>query len=275
MHPDGAVHAVVADDHNQRQPVFDRGHELQPGHLEAAVAGERDDRALGMLQLGRHRRGQAISHRARGRRELGAKLPVAPEPMHPDGIIAGAVADDGVVGQAIAQTTHDLRELHVAGRVRRLGKGQIVGMRRLDVVGTRPMLRLQPLDRTGKGRAACDHAERRRIDAADLFGIGINMNQRLPWLRNIEQRVAGCGGLPQPRAKRDHQIAVADPVGDFCVETDADMAAIAGMQIIEIVLAAERNTDGHFMRRRKSLEIAARLIAPSAAADNQEGLLRL
>ena len=101
------------------------------------------------------------------------------------------------------------------------------------------------------------------------------MNQRLPWLRNIEQRVAGCGGLPQPRAKRDHQIAVADPVGNLCVETDADMAAVAGMQIVEIVLAAERNADGHFMCRRKRLEIAARLIAPSAAANDQERLLRL
>ena len=53
------------------------------------------------------------------------------------------------------------------------------------------------------------------------------------------------------------------------------MAAIAGMQIVEIVLAAERNADGHFMRRRKRLEIAACLIAPSAAADDQERLLRL
>ena len=74
MHPDGAVHAVVADDHDQRQPVFDRGHELQPGHLEAAVAGERDDRALGMLQLGGDGRGQAIAHRTRGRREFGADI---------------------------------------------------------------------------------------------------------------------------------------------------------------------------------------------------------
>ena len=81
--------------------------------------------------------------------------------------------------------------------------------------------------------------------------------------------------LPEPRAKRDHQIAVADPVGDLCVEPDADMAAIAGMQIVEIVLAAERDADRHFMRRRKRLEIAACLIAPSAAADDHERLLRL
>jgi hypothetical protein len=101
------------------------------------------------------------------------------------------------------------------------------------------MLRLQPLDRRRKGRAARDHAERRRIDAADLLGIGIDVNQRLPWLWNIEQRVAACGGLPQPRAERDHHIAGADPLGDLCVEPDADMAAIAGMQIVEIILAAE------------------------------------
>ena len=53
------------------------------------------------------------------------------------------------------------------------------------------------------------------------------------------------------------------------------MAAIAGMQIIEIVLASERDADGDFMRRRKRLEIAACLIAPSTAADDQERLLRL
>jgi hypothetical protein len=49
------------------------------------------------------------------------------------------------------------------------------------------------------------------------------------------------------------------------------MAAIAGMKIIEIVLAAERDADGDFVRSGKRLEIAACLIAPSAAADDQNG----
>ena len=47
------------------------------------------------------------------------------------------------------------------------------------------------------------------------------------------------------------------------------------MQIIEIVLAAERNADGDFVRSGKRLEIAAGLFVPSAAADDQKGLLRL
>ena len=58
MHADGAVHAVVADDHDDRQPVFDRRHELVSGHLEAAVAGEGDDRPVRMQQLGGDRAGK-------------------------------------------------------------------------------------------------------------------------------------------------------------------------------------------------------------------------
>jgi hypothetical protein len=52
------------------------------------------------------------------------------------------------------------------------------------------MPRLQPADRGGECSAARNDAERRRIDPADLLGIGIDVNQRLFRLRNVEQAVA-------------------------------------------------------------------------------------
>ena len=51
VHADGAVHAVVDDDDDDRQPVLHGGRQFLPGHQEAAVAGEADDRPLGMTIL--------------------------------------------------------------------------------------------------------------------------------------------------------------------------------------------------------------------------------
>ena len=190
MHADGAVHAVVGDDDDDRQPVFDRRHELHAGHLEAAIAGERNDQAVRVQKLGGNGRRQAVAHRPRCRRQFGPELPVAPEAVNPDGVIAGAVADDRILRQAFAEIAHDPCELDVARRRGRFGKGKIIRMRRLEFVAARLMLWLQPADRRHERRAVRDDAEGRRIDPSNFLRVRIDVNQRLLRLRNVEQAVA-------------------------------------------------------------------------------------
>ena len=62
----------------------------------------------GYRRLHRHRRRHAIAHEAADRRHLGAEAAEAIEAMNPAGIIARAVAENGVGGQMPAQPDHDL-----------------------------------------------------------------------------------------------------------------------------------------------------------------------
>lgn len=120
VHADGAVLRIVDDDDDERRIVLHGSREFLPVHQEAAVAGERDNGAIRILPFREHRRRHAISHRARGRRELGGKAVEAMMAMDPAGVVAGAVADDRVLGQAIAQPGHDLAVLERARQLARL-----------------------------------------------------------------------------------------------------------------------------------------------------------
>ena len=51
MHPDGAEHAVVEDEHPDLQPVRGGGRGLGAGHLEVAVAGDADDGGVGLASF--------------------------------------------------------------------------------------------------------------------------------------------------------------------------------------------------------------------------------
>ena len=114
MHADGAVHAVVGDDGDDGQRILHGGRQLLAGHQEAAVALEIDDRAIGVRELGGDRRRQAVAHRAGGRRELRAIALVLEVAMQEGGVVAGAVGDDGVVGQDFRGRADHLGELHGA-----------------------------------------------------------------------------------------------------------------------------------------------------------------
>src|SRR5260370_25271690 len=53
VHADGAVHAVIDHDHDDRQLVLDGGRELLAVHEKAAVPREADDAALALEPPGR------------------------------------------------------------------------------------------------------------------------------------------------------------------------------------------------------------------------------
>jgi hypothetical protein len=60
--------AVGEADDRERQPEVAQRRQLTDGHLEAAIAGEAHDGAVGPRQLGPDRRRQAIAHRGEARR---------------------------------------------------------------------------------------------------------------------------------------------------------------------------------------------------------------
>ena len=123
MHADGAVHAVVENNHHNRQLVLCGGGEFLPVHHKAAVAGKADHFALGVLVFGGHGGGQAVAHGAGCGRQLGAEAAVAVEAVQPGGVITGAVGDDGIGGQLRLQGADDVGRIHFAAHLHRAGVG--------------------------------------------------------------------------------------------------------------------------------------------------------
>ena len=119
VHADGAVAAVVDDDHEQVGAVLRGGRQLLAVHQEIAVAGDADHRPVLEADRGGDRGGDAVAHGAAGRRELRRHRAVAPVAVPPAREIAGAVADDGVVRKLLAHRG-DARaevELHAVTRL--------------------------------------------------------------------------------------------------------------------------------------------------------------
>ena len=84
--------------------MLDRGHQPVHRHRKAAVAAHRDDRPVGMDELGAERGRDRKPHRPGARR---LQKPLGPlglvEMRHHDAVLAGVAGDDRVVGQAAHQ----------------------------------------------------------------------------------------------------------------------------------------------------------------------------
>src|SRR5271165_1755776 len=168
MHANGAVLTVVDDDHDHGRAILRGGRELLAVHQEAAVTGKGDHDAVGILPFREHGRRHAIAHRSRGGGELGGESVETVMAMQPAGIIAGAVADDRILRQPVAQPCDDLTILEGARELaRRAGPLQVVGMglRRLALPGGRGLW-LQRRDGLRKGHGARLDRERRLVDPA-------------------------------------------------------------------------------------------------------------
>ena len=115
--------------------VLHGGREFLAVHQEIAVAADGDHGACGIQPLHRHRRRQAIAHRAGGRRDLGGEVAEAVEAVDPAGEVAGAVAEDGVVGGRLSRShtmiSPRLTPPGCGGRL--LGPGEIIRVGRLGL----------------------------------------------------------------------------------------------------------------------------------------------
>ena len=272
VHADRPVGAVVDDDHEDRQPLRDRGGELLPVHLEVAVAGERDHEPVGVQQLRGQRRRHAVAHRAALRAELGAEAPPLVVARDPAGEVAGAVGEDRVGGQRVAQVRHHLAEVDAAAGCGRVADVRLVVRARRR----RPLGPARAVDDRRGGRElrhAAEDRERRLVDAPELARVGVDVHERLRRDRRRGQRVALRLDLGQPRADRDQQVAVADALREPRVDGDADVAGVARARVVDDVLAAERRAHRQPARERPARERARGRLVPRPAADEHERAL--
>ena len=108
--------------------VLHGGSELLAVHHEAAIAVPGDDDPLRIDGFGGDGGRHAIAHGTAGRRQLGAEAPVAVEAVQPGGVVAGAVGEDRIARQMLAEIAHHLAELHGPRGLGRLAVSKVVGM---------------------------------------------------------------------------------------------------------------------------------------------------
>ena len=109
-----------------------------------------------------------------------------------------------------------------------------------------------------------------RIDAAELLGAGVDVDELLQRPRRLQQRVAAGRHLAQPRADRQDEIGVGDPLRELRIDADAHIAGVVRMPVVEQVLEAKRAAHGQVPAFGEALQCIAGGRVPAAAADNDE-----
>ena len=254
---------------------MDGGRELLSGHQEIAVAGEGDDGAFGMAQLGRHRRRQAVAHGAAGRAQDGAETPIAVETVDPDREIAGPVAQDGVVVQALVEPGQNLAHLHRALNLRWFGPGQVIGAGGLRPFPPSGLYRLQGPGGGGKRLHAGVDGQRRLIDPAQFPGSRMDVDKGLFRHRDIDEGIAAGGQLAQPGADDQKQVGVPNPLVQFRVGAGTQIAGVMVMVVVEPVLTAEGDGDGQVVGLGHGPDVVAGVLVPAGAAEDHQRPLRL
>ena len=130
--------------------------------------------------------------------------------------------------------------------------------------------RLQPGGGGGERAHAGVDRQVRRVDEADLLGAGVDVDQRLARLGHVDQRVAAARGLAEAGADQQQKVGVADPVAERRGDRDADVAGIAAVRVVEVVLAAERDADRQIEGLGERPDVGAGLGVPAAAAEDRE-----
>ena len=117
VHADCAVHTVVEHYHDHGNVVLHCGRELLAVHQEVAVSGQRDHDPIGKLSLCQNSGRRPISHRSASRSELCAEFAEAVVAMDPYSEVAGAITNNRVSGQAVAQPSDHLAILKGAWKL--------------------------------------------------------------------------------------------------------------------------------------------------------------
>ena len=188
--------------------------------------------------------------------------------MHPDGEVARAIDDDGVVRQGVPQPRHDFRELHRARRGERL-LPFLVGLARVlpPAAPGAPVHGLELRQRRREAARAGRHDRQvRLIDSAKLARIGVDVDELLLRPRRFDQGVAAGRHLAQSRARHQQQIGVLDLLGELRVDAKPYVAHVAGAIVANVILPPERRRDGQPVRLGEVLNPRSRLRIPSTAA---------
>ena len=191
--------------------------------------------------------------------------------MQPDGKIAGAVAQDGVIGQGGAQGLDDFSHVN-----RAMGGG---GRGPRFEIGARCIKPCPPTAAVygghlggggGKGRQVGVDGERRGVDLAQLLGSGVDMDKRRAGMGRRPQGIAASHRFAQPRPHRDHQIGIAQALKQFRVHPQPNIADVVGMVVIKKILAAEGGGHRQMVGLGKARQIGDALIRPTRPADHDE-----
>ena len=191
------------------------------------------------------------------------------EAVDPGGVVAGAVGDDGVGREEIAQGADDLGQLHRTGDLHRRAPGKVVGadggaLRGPDGRGRR----LEAGERCRQFRHARIDGQVRGIDAAQLLGARVDVHERLSRRRHLEKGVAARRHFAESRPENEGEVRFPYPLRKFGIDADSDVTSIKRMGVVEEVLETEGAGDGKLPGFGEAAQIVARLGRPSAAAED-------
>ena len=119
-------------------------------------------------------------------------------------------------------------------------------------------------------RAVGDDRQVGVVDTAEFVAVGMDMHQPLWPARRLGHGVSLRRHLAQPRAENDQQIALSRARDDCGMRADAQIAAIAGVVIVEIILAAQRCHDRQIGARGELLEGVLGLGIPARPAEDAQ-----
>ena len=195
--------------------------------------------------------------------------------MEPAGEVAGAVGEDRVVWQTLAEPGDDLAQLHRADVLHWRGPREIRRVSRLCLAapGDRVVRRLQAFQRGDERRRAGVDGKRRPIDATEFLGTGVDVDQRLLRLGDVDQRVTGGRHLAHAPTDEEEHVGLLHAAGEIRVRGDTDIAGVVRVVVIEEHLAAERAADRKIKALGEPPHAGDRRLAPARAAKNDEGPL--
>src|SRR5438270_8227891 len=107
------------------------------------------------------------------------------------------------------------------------------------------------------------------VDAAQLVGVRMNVDQGLAGMIWRDQRVTIGRRFAEPRSDGEDQVGVADALLELGVGPIAELPGIDLTAIADRVLAPERSSDGNAVAEREIGEAVGSARAPVGAADDR------
>ena len=110
----------------------------------------------------------------------------------------------------------------------------------------------------------------RAVDAAELLGARMHMHERNLRAGNVEQRVTLRRQFAEPAADHDDKVGGFDAFEQFRIGTDAEVAGVTRMRLVEQRAAAERRGDRQRIFLRETAEARGSCLRPTAAAKQHD-----
>ena len=98
----------------------------------------------------------------------------------------------------------------------------------------------------------------------------MNVNQFLPWNRNIHQLIASCCHFSHPRSNHDQQIGILDKQMQFGVGSNAKVTDITPVVIVHPVLTPECNRHRQILLFCKMSDETAGFRRPTTSSENHQ-----